>query len=375
MTRTKSNLLIALIYEDPQIYRDLGYPASHISHLDTCTPAEDVIVALSRLGHRVVPIPDVQTLARKLGAGEGAQWDLAVNIAAGVYGAAREAQVPAMLEAFAVPFTFSDAATMALCLEKGKTKMVLEHYGIPTSPFAIINLDRYPDKPITPNVVNSLTKGSKHASSLLDPASYPLFAKPLAEDTSKGIKQISVIHNVNQLCQAIEELRLSTRAIPAILVEKFLTGREFTVGILGTGDDAWVLGVDEIVWNDQVNGDSDVAVDVVQFATEKSKTSEDWDGIADEVPANRADPLVEQACTVALRAWRAIGCRDGGRVDIRFDASAGVANVLEINPLAGLKPEWSQLPMIAAHNGMSFETLFEHIVRSALKRAPAQWRM
>jgi D-alanine-D-alanine ligase-like ATP-grasp enzyme len=209
--------------------------------------------------------------------------------------------------------------------------MVLEHYGIPTSPFAIINLDRHPDKPITPNVINALTKGSKHASSLLDPASYPLFAKPLAEDTSKGIKQISVIHNVNQLCQAIEELRLSTRAIPAILVEKFLAGREFTVGILGTGDDAWVLGVDEIVWNDQVNGDSDVNVDVVRFATEKSKTSEDWDGIADEIPANRADPLVERACTVALRAWRAIGCRDGGRVDVRFDASAGVANVLEVS--------------------------------------------
>lgn len=71
----------------------------------------------------MVPIPDVQTLARKLGAGEGAQWDLAVNIAAGVYGAAREAQVPAMLEAFAVPFTFSDTATMALCLDRGKTKV------------------------------------------------------------------------------------------------------------------------------------------------------------------------------------------------------------------------------------------------------------
>jgi D-alanine-D-alanine ligase-like ATP-grasp enzyme len=209
--------------------------------------------------------------------------------------------------------------------------MVLEHYGIPTSPFAIINLDRHPEKPITPKVINSLTKGSRHASSLLDPASYPLFAKPLAEDTSKGIKQISIIHNVNQLCQAVEELRSSTRAIPAILVEKFLAGREFTVGILGTGDDAWVLGVDEIVWNDPITGDSDADVDVTQFATEKSRTSEDWDGIADEIPANRADPQVERACIVALRAWRAIGCRDGGRIDIRFDASAGVANVLEVS--------------------------------------------
>lgn len=209
--------------------------------------------------------------------------------------------------------------------------MVLEHYGIPTAPFAIVNLDKH-NKVLTPNIIRALTKTSKYAPTLLDPPSYPLFAKPLAEGSLKGIKQTNVIQNIDELCQAVEELRSSASSAPAILVEKFLAGREFTVAILGTGDDAWVLGVDENVWNDN---SIDVDVDV-QF-TEKSKASEDWDG-ADEIPANREDPFVERACTVALRAWRALRCRDGGKVDIRFDDSAdAVANVLEVSAVLQLR--------------------------------------
>ncbi|CAG8083814.1 unnamed protein product [Penicillium salamii] len=436
-----SNLLIALIYEDPGTYLDLGYKKADIAHLEVGAAAEDIATAIIRLGHRYVPIPDVKTLANKLGSGEAAHWDLAVNITEGVHGTAREAQVPAMLEAFNIPYTFSDTATMALCLDKGKTKMVLEHYGIPTAPFAVVYLDKLRNRTITPQVICALTKTSKHARGLLNPSSYPLFVKPLAEGSSKGIKQSNVIHSMDELCRAVETIHSSATSAPAVLVEKFLTGREFTVGILGTGDDAWVLGVTEMAWRG--NKDRDVDFDG-EFTTEKSKASDDWDGLADEIPANREDPLVERACTVALRAWRALRCRDGGRVDIRMDGESAdaVANVLEvsdvlvsddgdtrapyildlgpcilgtmmycmtlslfaflvfvsswvegvlflgvhvrpltlifvpqINPLAGLRPQWSQLPIIAKHNRMSYETLLEHILRSALKRAPSRWRM
>ena len=118
-----SNLLIALIYEDPGTYLDLGYKKADIAHLEVGAAAEDIATAIIRLGHRFVAIPDVKTLASKLGSGEAAHWDLAVNITEGVHGTAREAQVPAMLEAFNIPYTFSDTATMALCLDKGKTKV------------------------------------------------------------------------------------------------------------------------------------------------------------------------------------------------------------------------------------------------------------
>jgi D-alanine-D-alanine ligase len=208
--------------------------------------------------------------------------------------------------------------------------MVLEHYGIPTAPFAIVNLDKH-NQVLTPNVIRALTKTSKYAATLLDPLSYPLFAKPLAEGSFKGIERSNVIQNIHELCQAVEELRSSASSAPAILVEKFLAGREFTVGIIGTGDDAWVLGFSEMAIKGDKSG-IDVNVDI-QSATVKSKAGEDWDGLTDENPANREDPLVEQACTVALRAWRALRCRDGGRVNIRFDGDSAeaVANVLEVS--------------------------------------------
>jgi D-alanine-D-alanine ligase-like ATP-grasp enzyme len=215
--------------------------------------------------------------------------------------------------------------------DRGNNKqMVLEHYGIPTPAFAIVNLEKHGNKALTPDVIRALTKTSKYAPRLLDPMSYPLFAKPLAEGSSKGIKQTNVIQNIDELCQAVEELRSSATSAPAILVEKFLAGREFTVGILGTGDDAWVLGVSEMVWEGDKAG---VDVDVHFQFTENPKASEDWDALADEMPANREDPLVERACTAALRAWRALRCRDGGRVDIRFDSGSAdaVANVLEVS--------------------------------------------
>ena len=207
-------------------------------------------------------------------------------------------------------------------------QMVLEHYGIPTAPFAVVYLDKLHNRTITPQVICALTKTSKHAPGLLNPSSYPLFVKPLAEGSSKGIKQSNVIHNIDELCRAVEAIHSSATSAPAVLVEKFLTGREFTVGILGTGDDAWVLGVSEMTWRNRDEIDFDVG-----FTTEKSKATDDWDGLADEIPANREDPLVERACTVALRAWRALRCRDGGRVDIRMDRESpdAVANVLEVS--------------------------------------------
>lgn len=114
--------MIALVYEHPPAYLNLGFTPAQIAHLKGA-PADDITAALIKLGHTVIRIPDIGTLTTKLAAGEGSQWDLAVNVTEGVHGSAREAQVPAMLEAFGVPYTFSDSATMALCLDKGKTKV------------------------------------------------------------------------------------------------------------------------------------------------------------------------------------------------------------------------------------------------------------
>lgn len=232
-----------------------------------------------------------------------------------------------------------------------------------------------------------MVRMSRHSETLL--TQYPLFAKPLAEGSSKGIGTSNKIKSIESLCEVVNSLRNSSPSSLGVLIEKYLPGREFTVGILGTGEDAWVVGVDEIVWCS--NGSTKSNPETVEYTTEKSKSAEDWAGEADEIKVGRDDQEADLACQTALRAWTVLRCRDGGRVDIRMDGSFGspVAHVMEvgrssdkltcpwltmvqINPLAGLLPHWSQLPMIAEHNNVSYDELIEHILKSALKRRRAQ---
>ncbi|PWY75476.1 D-alanine--D-alanine ligase [Aspergillus heteromorphus CBS 117.55] len=344
---TGQRLKIALIYELRSAYKALGYSDADCSRLEVGEAADDITAVLENLGHEVVRIPDIHSLVKRLASGEGDTWDLAFNTTEGLHGSAREGQVPALLEAYRIPFTFSDAATMALCLDKGRTKMVLEHFNVPTAPFVVIHFDESSGQlELSLEEIHSMISKSQHSETILN--QYPLFAKPLAEGSSKGIVATNKIKGPEDLCRVINSLRASSPSSLGVLIETYLPGREFTVGILGTGKDAWVVGVDEI----------------------KSKSSDDWNGEADEVMVSREDPEAELACQTALQAWTALRCRDGGRVDIRMDGSSGsfVANVMEINPLAGLLPHWSQLPMIAEHNNVSFDELIGGMLQSALKR-------
>lgn len=266
--------------------------------------------------------------------------------------------------------------------------MVLEHFDVPTAPFAVIHFNHTHGKAQTSlDEILSMIRMSRHSEALL--SQYPLFAKPLAEGSSKGIGVSNKIKSIESICEVVHSLRDSSPSSLGVLIEKYLPGREFTVGILGTGDDAWVVGVDEIVWCSKESTKSNP--ETVEYTTEKSKSADDWAGEADEIKVDRDDQEADLACQTALRAWTVLRCRDGGRVDIRMDNSTGrpIAHVMEvgrstdkhtcpwltmvqINPLAGLLPHWSQLPMIAEHNNVSYDELIEHILKSAMKRRRAQ---
>ncbi|GKZ72685.1 hypothetical protein AnigIFM60653_007842 [Aspergillus niger] len=363
------SLKIALIYELREAYKALGYSNADCDRFEVGEAAEHIAAALKNLGHEVVLVPDIHSLVKRLAHGEGSTWDLAFNTTEGLHGLAREGQVPALLEAYQIPFTFSDAATMALCLDKGRTKMVLEHFKVPTAPFAVIHFDHTAEKTqVSLDEILSMIRMSRHSETLL--SQYPLFVKPLAEGSSKGIGATNKIKSIESLCGVVNSLRDSSPSSLGILVEKYLPGREFTVGILGTGEDAWVVGVDEIIWCSKESTNSNP--ESVEFTTEKSKSADDWAGEADEIKIGRDDQEADLACQTALRAWTVLRCRDGGRIDIRMDHSSGspVAHVMEIqiNPLAGLLPHWSQLPMIAEHNNVSYNELIEYILKSALQR-------
>jgi D-alanine-D-alanine ligase len=322
-------LTIGLTYDLRSDYLKEGYSEEETAEFDSEVTIESIESTLQELGYKTERIGNVKALLRKLN--EGKKWDLVFNIAEGLYGIGREAQVPAILDAFKIPYVFSDPLVLSLTLHKGLTKRVIRDCNIPTADFIIV------EKKEDISKVN---------------LNYPLFAKPVAEGTGKGIDSRSKVKNIEELNKICEDLL--ERFNQPVLVETYLPGREFTVGVVGTGNDARVVGVMEIVITERA-----------KESTYSYHTKENWRGTV-EYPMATGE--VEKMCSeVALNAWRTLGCRDGGRVDLKMDAN-GIPNFIEVNPLAGINPEHSDLPMLAGKKGISFIQLIDSIMKSALKR-------
>jgi D-alanine-D-alanine ligase len=320
---------IGLTFDLRQDYLDLGYGEEETAEFDQVGTIDAIDQTLQELGHETDRIGNIWSLTKRLAAGD--RWDLVFNIAEGLRGIGREAQVPALLDAYDIPYTFSDPLVLSLSLHKGMTKRVLRDLGVPTPDFAEVH-----------TLVDV-----EHIN-----LPYPLFAKPMAEGTGKGVTPTSKIHNLDELRRECGHL-LATYNQP-VLVETYLPGREFTVGIVGTGDLAQTVGVIEVI----LKGNAE------QHAYSYIN-KEQCEELVHYVPVD--DDLARWAVDVSLAAWRGLGCRDAGRVDIRVDAN-GVPNVMELNPLAGIHPEHSDLPIICTFYGISYRRLFEMILQSALKR-------
>jgi D-alanine-D-alanine ligase len=187
---------------------------------------------------------------------------------------------------------------------------------------------------------------------------FPLIAKPLAEGTGKGINAGSKITDNTALRLVCEDLL--TQYEQPVLVEQFLPGREFTVGLVGTGRKAEVVGALEIRLRDEAEPDV--------YSYGNKEQSEDLCDIV-LVRANE-DAAVAEAERIALAAWCAVAGRDAGRIDIRCDA-AGKPQLIEINPLAGLHPTHSDLPALWNDMGATYVALIERIVESARLRIAA----
>ncbi len=320
---------IGMTYDLRDTYLAEGYGEEATAEFDRAETIDRLDGALRDLGHETDRVGHARQLVDRLARGD--RWDLVFNIAEGLSGFGREAQVPGILEAFQIPYTFSDPLTSSLTLHKALTKRVLRDQGIATAPFCEV-------------------------SELDDVGSvdlpFPLFVKPVAEGTSKGIDHTSRVSNGVELRRACERV-LREFQQPA-LVEPFLSGREFTVGITGSGREALTVGTLE--------------VELLQGAEQHSCTYVNKEQCEELVRYVLApDSISMNAEPLALRAWRALGCRDGGRVDIRSD-ERGDLFVLEINPLPGLHPSHSDLPILCTAVGMSYVELIDRIVRSAGRR-------
>jgi len=320
---------IGLTYDLRAEYLAEGYSFEEVAEFDQPDTIEAIESVLHRLGHETDRIGHVRALVSRLAAGD--RWDLVFNIAEGMHGIAREAQVPALLDAYQIPYVFSDPLICALTLDKATTKRVLRDLDIPTPPFSVVRAI---------GDVDWIT------------LEFPLFAKPVAEGTSKGIDRNSKITSANQLRDVCAHL-LSTFKQP-VLVEEFLPGREFTVGIVGTADAARTVGVMEVIL--LATADSDV---YTQLNKEECESRVRYTLAAGDIAAEASD--------LALQTWRGLGARDGGRVDVRVGRD-GRLQVIEINPLPGLHPTHSDLPIMCTLAGMSYDQLIGEIVASALRR-------
>lgn len=322
-------LKVGLTYDLRSDYLKQGYSDEETAEFDSEETIEALDNTLTSLGYKTQRIGNIFSLIDRVNKGE--RWDFVFNICEGMHGIGREAQVPALLDAYNIPYVFSDPLVLALTLHKGQTKRVVRDCGIPTADFAIIES----------------VQDLQHIN-----LPYPLFAKPVAEGTGKGIDGKSVISSQSELKVVCSNLL--NRFRQPVLVETYLPGREFTVGIVGTGTNAKAIGVMEITITSKA-----------KEQTYSFHTKENWKGV---VEYSMVSGEVEKMCSdTALNAWRCLGCRDGGRVDIKMDAN-GIPNFIEVNPLAGLNPSHSDLPMLARNNGIEYRQLIKLIVDSAILR-------
>jgi D-alanine-D-alanine ligase len=322
-------MLVGFTYDLRKDYLARGFTEEDVAEFDSEGTIDAIASAIESLGHKLIRIGNAWELCRRLV--EGEKWDLVFNIAEGLRGRSREAQVPAICELYNINYTFSDPLVCASTLDKAVAKRLVRDAGLHTAHFAVV------DKLENLQTVK---------------LALPLFAKPLAEGTGKGVTRNSKISSAAQLRQIVDELL--GRYKQSVLLEEFLPGREFTVGILGTGPDARVLGTMEI---EMINA-SDGAI----YSYESKELCETL------VRYSKAKgEVVAEVEKLALRSYRVLECRDAGRVDIRLDKN-GKPCFLEVNPLAGMHPSHSDLPMIATQEGMPYNQLIDAIIKSATKR-------
>lgn len=287
--------------------------------------------AIEAMGHEVVELEANSDLPIKLAA---ANVDVVFNIAEGFKGRNREAQVPALLELLDIPYSGSDAATLALALDKGLAKKVVKAAGVKTAEGQVM---------------------FHHKEKLVKDLSFPLIVKPVAEGSSKGVLAKSVVFNETELREAVE--LVTSRYKQGALVEEFLPGREFTVALLGEKKPR-VLPAMEIVFHKKAGSHP-----VYSYQHKLDARGE----VENQVPAKLDESMKKRIETLAKNAFAALGCRDFARIDIRLN-SKGEPCFIECNPLPGLTPKWSDLCLICDGVGIDYNSLIAELLSPALRR-------
>ena len=330
-----------------------GISEDYWDDLDSEETIEAIAHAMEANGHDVTFIEGNTDLCDRLRASVP---DICFNICEGHFGDAREAQIPAMLEQLRIPYTGSKVLALALSLDKPMTKRVLSYHGLPTPPFQVLERD---DEP-------------------LDPAlQFPCFVKPSREGTGMGVSASSIVQNAFELRRQIRAI--FERYDQPALVEKFIEGSEVTVGVVGNllSPVAWRVPRDdtaprvfrglEFLPPLEVDMSAYPAEEMGVYTSRiKVELVHDFHYLC---PAPLTEEQVEELHWLTAATFRVVGCQDVARVDFRLDSHAGnTPYILEVNPLPGLNPKYSDLCIEAAAAGWTYEDLVNRILDEAIER-------
>ncbi len=321
--------------------------------LDSEETLDSIMGALRTHGHRVTFLEGDATILDKL---RELKPDICFNICEGHFGDSREAQIPALLELLRIPYTGSQVLTLALTLDKPMTKRVLTYHELPTPPFQVF--ERVDEK-LDANM------------------EFPLFVKPSREGTGMGVSAESIVRDESQLRTQLR--RLFERYSEPALVERYIEGREVTIGMVGNlvTPVAWRLPRNETAPRIfkglhffpplEINMDA-YPVEEAGIYTSRIKVelAHDFHYLC---PAPLDEDVVDELNWLAAATFRVTGCQDVARVDFRLDANDGnKPYILEINPLPGLNPEYSDLCVEARADGWQYDELVNRILNEAASR-------
>jgi len=312
------------------------------AEFDELPAIKGITQALKKLGHKVFLIEANEDAYLKLKRLKS-KIDLVFNIAEGIYGEDREAQIPAMLEMLRIPYVGSKPLTQAICLNKAVTKKFLNYYGIPTPNFQLFE-----------TADETLKQGLR----------FPLIVKPNSEGSSKGILQSAVVRNKKDLKKQIRKLMKDFNR--AVIAEEFLEGREFTIGLIGNNDSVEILPPVEIDFSVLPKG-------FLPFDSYEAKWL--FDGPKSNIktlvcPAKINKILWNKIKKICLKAKEVLGVLDWCRIDIRLNSN-NEPYILEINQIPGIHPdptENSRFPLAAKTAGYTYEEMLNKIIKSACQR-------
>lgn len=269
--------------------------------------------------------------------------DIVFNVAEGFYGIGREAQIPAMLDMLNIPYTGSDPLTLTICLNKARTKEILSYHKIPNPPFCILES------------IDDL-KNFK--------LGFPVLIKPIGEGSSKGIYNKNFVNNLSELKNLLDEYFPLYKQ--PFIAEEFLSGREFTVAVMGNGAETRILPIVEINF-DQL---PDEAVKIYSYEAKWIYDTREKPLKIFTCPAKIEKSLEEKIKDTVLRTYKVLNCKDWSRIDVRLDKN-NVPNIIEVNPLPGILPnpdDNSCYPKAARAENISYNEMLNLVLHSAVKR-------